>query len=308
MSVVITSVIIFFSLIFLGFFLGKVKVVKHDSIPDLSSLVIQVTMPAMVFCSIIDQQGSFAPSEFVQVILAAIVLHGISLLITLVVMKPMRIPEKERGVWLYSGMLTNNGFIGIPLAQAIYGNQGMFIMAMANMVCNILIYSVGIVFLTRHYDVKCKFSIRQMLFNNINIAVVVGFIFLLTNIPIPGVVDEMLSYIANITSGLSMLVVGLSLSRLAFKDVFADKKMYVLTALRLVVIPLVTVLIIRLLPFKLNPVVEGVIVLTAALPAASSQPMITEQYNTNIAGASRAVFLTTLFSVVTVPLMMMFVL
>ncbi len=305
MSVVVTSVFILFALIFLGFFLGKGKVVQQSSIPDFSNLVLKVTMPVTVFCSIIDQQGEkINLSACWQAILGVAAFHGIAFLVTLLVIRLMRIPDEEKGVWLFSGMLANNGFMGLPLALTVFGSEGMFLMAMGNVVSNLLIFSVGLKLLTMHYSVKSKIGIRQMFVNNINIAVVLGFIFLLLNIPVPAVVSQLFEYLANITSGLSMLVVGFSLSRLTFREVFSDKKMFFLPVLRLLIVPLLIIVLLWLLPIPLDPLVESILILTSTLPAASAQSIITEQYQTNTAAAGRAVFLTTLFSVVTVPLLM----
>ena len=116
--------------------------------------------------------------------------------------------------------------------------------------------------------------------------------------------DQLLSYLSNITSGLSMLVVGLSLSRLPFREVFREKKIFLLPVLRLLVVPLLVIGGLRVLPFEVDPMVCNILILTSALPAASSQSMITEQYHTNTSAAARAVFVTTLFSAITVPLMM----
>ncbi len=305
MSVVVTSVFILFALIFLGFFLGKGKVVQQSSIPDLSNLVLKVTMPVTVFCSIIDQQGKNNLASCWQIILGVAAFHGIAFLVTLLVVRLMHIPDEEKGVWLFSGMLANNGFMGLPLALAVFGSEGMFIMAMGNVISNLLIFSVGLKLLTMHYPIKGKIGAQKMFVNNINIAVVLGFIFLLTNIPVPAVISQLLDYLTNITSGLSMLVVGLSLSRLTFKEVFSDKKMFFLPVVRLLLVPLLMIALLRLLPIPLDPLVKSVLILTSTLPAASAQSMITEQYQTNTAAAGRAVFLTTLFSVVTVPLLMM---
>ncbi len=305
MSAVFTSVLILFALVFLGFFLGKGKVVRQESIPDLSNLVLQVTLPVTIFCSIIDQQGAGQFSGVWQMIVGIAVYHMIALGVTFIAMRLMRVPDEEKGVWLFSGMLTNNGFMGLPLALAVFGSEGMFMMAMGNVITNLLIFSVGRKFLTMRYPIKGKIGLRQMLFNNINIAVVVGFIFLLLHIPMPDVASQFLDYLADITSGLSMLVVGLSLSRIAVKHVFANARMFVLSAVRLVAIPLLLILIFRLIPVSIDPMVRNVLILAAALPSASAQSMMTEQYHTNTTAAAQAVFLTTMFSVVTIPLIMM---
>ncbi len=303
MNVIAGSVFILFVLIFLGFFIGKRGIVKKSSIPDLSNLVLMVTMPVTVFCSIVDQQGESLRS-YLQIFPAILLLHAASFAVTLLVVRLMRVPAEEKGVWYFTGLLSNNGFMGLPLALSIFGSKGMFVMALANTITNLLIFSVGVIFLTRGAKEKVRLSLRQMLFNNINIAVVLGFIFLLLQIPLPSLVEDLFGYISGITSGLSMLVVGLSLSRLKVREVFGEKRMGVLVGLRLLVLPLLTILVLRLLPVRLDTMTRSIVLMTAALPSAAAQSMITEQYETNTAAAGRAVFLTTLFSVVTVPLMM----
>lgn len=305
MYVVATSVFILFALIFLGFFIGKRGIIRQDCTPDLSNFILRVTMPVTVFCSIVDQQGSGMMSTCVQMFAAAIVVHAVAGLIGMLVVNILPISEEDKGIWIYTCMVSNNGFMGLPLALSIYGSRGMFLMAICNVVTNFLIFSVGIKLLTRNYPVKENISLKKMLLNNINIAVVIGFVFYFINIPLPELVDKLLGYVSNITSGLSMIVVGLSLSRLPFQAVFKDKKMFLLAALRLIGLPLIAIGVLYALPMEFDKTLVGILILTTALPASSAQSMITEQYRTNTAAAGRAVFITTLFSVVTVPLMML---
>lgn len=305
MSVVVTSVFLLFALIFIGFFVGKGKVIRQESIPDLSDLVLKITMPVTVFCSIAEQDGiSGSGGSLGQIFAGVLLLHLISGILVFILVKAVRVPEKGQGIWIFTCVFSNNGFMGLPLAFSLYGSEGMFFMALGNVISNLLIFSVGIKLLTWRYPATDSFSFRKMFVNNINIAVVAGFIFLLFRIPVPDVLDQLLTYISNITSGLSMLVVGLSLSRLSFREVFRDKKIFLLPVFRLLAVPLAVIGILHILPFELDPMVRNILILTSALPAASVQSMITEQYRTNTSEAARAVFTTTLFSVITVPLVM----
>ena len=195
--------------------------------------------------------------------------------------------------------------MGIPLALSVFGGKGMFLMALGNVVGNFLIFSVGVKLLTWKYPMKEKLNIRKMIWNNINIAVLLGLVVCILQIPVPDVLGQLLAYLSNITSGLSMLVVGLSISRLSVKAVFQDWKMLFLTLTRLLIFPLLMIGFLRLLPINLDETLKNVLILTAALPVSSAQSMITEQYGTNTAAAGRSVFMTTLFSVITVPLIMM---
>ena len=305
MYVVATSVFLLFALIFLGFFIGKRQIVRQECTPDLSNFILKITMPVTVFCSIVDQQGSGMLSSCAQILAAVIVLHAVSGLIGLLLVQVLPIPEKEKGIWIYTCMFSNNGFMGLPLALSIYGSEGMFLMALSNVVTNFLIFSVGVKLLTWKYPCDETISFRKMVLNNINIAVVIGFIFCFFHIPVPELADKLLTYISNITSGLSMIVVGLSLSRLPFKAVFEDKKMFLLAGMRLLILPLIVIAVLRLLSVQIDGTLVSVLILTAALPASSAQSMIAEQYGTNTSAAGRSVFITTLFSVITVPVVML---
>ena len=298
MSVVATSVFLLFALIVLGFILGKRNIIHKESIPDFSTLVLKVTMPVTVFCSIIDQDRSQLFAYGIQTFVTIILLHVCAFLIGLLLVKVMKVADLDQGVWIYCMLFSNNGFMGIPLVQSILGNEGV-------LVSNFLIFSVGIKLLTWKYPIKEKLSIRKMVLNNINIAVILGFIVCILQIPMPDVLGKLLSYLSNITSGMSMLVVGLSLSRLPVKAVFQDRRMILLTLIKQIAFPLLILGLLRIVPVALDDTLKNVMILTAALPASSAQSMITEQYGTNTTGAGRSVFMTTLFSVITVPLIMM---
>ena len=101
-----------------------------------------------------------------------------------------------------------------------------------------------------------------------------------------------------------MLVVGLSLSRMRFRSVFENKKIFLLAGIRLLLLPLLCIGVLRALPFRIDPMLELILVLMSALPAASSQTILTEQYGTNTRDASRAILVTTLLCVGTIPLVM----
>ncbi|MFR5704006.1 MAG: AEC family transporter [Eubacterium ramulus] len=129
-------------------------------------------------------------------------------------------------------------------------------MALGNVVSNFLIFSVGIKLLTWKYPIKEKLSIRKMVLNNINIAVILGFIVCILQIPMPDVLGKLLSYLSNITSGMSMLVVGLSLSRLPVKAVFQDRRMILLTLIKQIAFPLLILGLLRIVPVALDDYIK----------------------------------------------------
>lgn len=118
MSIVATSVFLLFALIVLGFILGKRNIIHKESIPDFSTLVLKVTMPVTVFCSIIDQDRSQLFAYGIQTFITIILLHLCAFLIGLLLVKVMKVADLDQGVWIYCMLFSNNGFMGIQIGRA----------------------------------------------------------------------------------------------------------------------------------------------------------------------------------------------
>ncbi|WP_010233121.1 AEC family transporter [Clostridium arbusti] len=306
MYIVLKNVVILFVLIFLGYFLGKKEIVHNHCAPDLSNFLVKVTLPATVFCSMIRPFQKSLLSDSVELFVIVIIFHLLCMLIGFAVIKVCKIPSVQTGVWIFVCMFSNNGFMGFPLAESIYGNNGLFLMAIANVVSNFLIFSLGVKLLTGGQMVD-KLSGRQLFYNNINIAVVFGLVFYFTQWQLPEIILTILKDIGGLTASLSMIVVGLSLSKSKVKEMFQNKKIYLLTSVRLLLVPFITIFITRLIPFGNNSMIQGLLILMSALPAASTVSIITEQYHKDTEAAAQAIFMTTLFSLITIPLVMYFV-
>lgn len=304
MQTIATSVIILFALIFVGYFAGKIGWLRKESAPDFSALVLNVTMPVTIFLSIVGQSGSESMGRDFLIIPFIAIFHVGSLFFGLLITRLLRVPKEKRGTWMFNFVFSNNGFMGLPLALSVFGDRGLFIMVLGNMISNLLLFSIGVKMLTESVPNADKVSVKKLFLTNINYAVVAGLIFALFHIPLFDVIGDLLGYIGDISSGLSMLVVGLSLSRMSISVVFKDKRMFLLTVFRLLVIPLLTIAVIRVLPFKMDPMIASILIMSAALPSAAAQSMIAEQYHGDLEASGQAVFLTTLFAVVTVPIMM----
>lgn len=303
MYVILSRVVILFALIFLGFFIGKKGIIRKDCTPDLSNFLVKITLPATVFLSMVRPFNEDLMQQSIWIFFAAILFHIAFMLLGLLLVIVLKIPEKSRGVWVFVCMFSNNGFMGFPMALSVYGDDGMFLMAIANVVSNFLIFSLGMKLLTKYYPIKEKISLKKMVVNNINIAVAAGLIFYLFQIPLPEMITDMLTYVGDLTAGLSMIVVGLSLSRIELRTVMKGKDVWMISVVRLVAVPLITACVLKMIPALDGKLMGKILVMMAALPAASSASILTEQYGTNTELAAKTVFVSTLFSIVTIPLM-----
>ncbi|HCC00428.1 MAG TPA: hypothetical protein DEP42_04330, partial [Ruminococcaceae bacterium] len=232
------------------------------------------------------------------------VFHLLCLLLGLILVKIGRISSQQAGTWLLVCMFSNNGFMGFPLAQSIYGNDGLFLMAVANVVSNFLIFSLGIKLQT-HGQATGHIGGRQLFYNDINIAVIIGLLFYLLSWRPPEIIMTVLKDVSSLTAPLSMIVVGLSMSRSNIRKIFANKKIYLLAFTRLLLIPILTIGILKVSPLGLHGLLPHLLILISALPSLSAVSMIAETYHTDTETPAQAIFITTLFSPVTIPLIML---
>ena len=307
MKVVVSSVLILFILVALGYGIGKRKIIRPECASDLSSFLVKIAMPVTVFLSMQMEYKPELAAEGVRIFIAAFIFHFFCLLVGMAAVRLCSVKSEDRGVWLFVSLFSNNGFMGFPLALAIYGNDGLFLMSIANVVTNFLIFSIGVRLLTRGKNISEKLNIRKMFVNNINIAVVLGLICYFSQIRLPQLMLNTLDYVGRITAGLSMIVVGLSLSKMDARQMFRGKNVWLLTAVRLAVIPALTILILKLLPGMKGGMTAGILVLMSGLPSASTVTIISEQYHLDNPLASKAIFMTTLLCIATIPAVMLFV-
>ncbi len=162
----------------------------------------------------------------IVIFILAVVFHLVCMLVGIVTARLLKVPEQEKGIWVFVCMFSNNGFMGFPLALTLYGKSGMFLMSIANVVTNFLIFSVGVRFMLMGYEIKEKINLRKMVVNNINIAVVLGLICYFSQVRLPGMILDTLEYVGNITAGLSMIVVGLSMAKLDIRQMLKGRNAY----------------------------------------------------------------------------------
>ena len=295
LQVVFTNVLILFMLLFLGYLIGIKKIVAHSSINDLTNLVVDVSMPCTIALSMVRPFDARLLGDAIKVMVAILIFQLVLSGLAYYATKILKVNPSKSGSWIFALVFSNNAFVGYPLMYALYGNDGLFLMAMGNVVQNVLIFSLGIKLITLNYNLKDHIRLRHIIFTKQNIAVVVGMFIFFLQIPIPEPVLTLVTYVANLTVPLSMMVVGMSLSRYDVRN---------MTIIRMVLLPLVMVVIFKVLGINANQNLPlAILFFTAALPAPAFTTIMAERYNTSIEFSSKCVFLTTVLSILTVPIL-----
>ena len=300
-STTFSNVFVLFALVFLGVLLAKCKVLSADLTGPLSAFIMQVTLPATIFVSMLMEYQPDLTASSLRLMGFIALFHGASALLGFITMRVFRIPMEDRGIWMLTTIFSSNGSFGYSLALALWGEEGLFLMAMASVVSSILLFSVGIR-ITVYGRETVRLSLRDIVFSNVNIALLLGLIVYFLQIPVPEPVTKCLDYLSNMTTGLSMLVIGLALSRISLRDALRNQNAFLLSAMRSIVIPLLTLLVLKLLGNRIDLNFQRIALLIAVLPAPSSASIVSEQYHIPSQLGAQVIMISTLMSLITIPL------
>lgn len=201
-------------------------------------------------------------------------------------------PEQD-----FAAAFSNAGFVGIPLVTATIGEEAVFYIAPMISFLNILQWTYGEWLLTG--DSK-KVQIKTVLLNPVLMATVIGIVIYVTQLPVPGVVSKSIEMLADTNTPLAMLVLGSYLAKVPLRSLVADARVWTCSAVRLVVVPLVMVLLIRISGIGTGEMVQALFIASAA-PVGANVAIFAQQCDADYEFSVRLVCLSTLLSVASVP-------
>lgn len=314
-TVVLQQMIIIFILIGIGMILFRRGLLSEEGSKQISGLIINVTNPALLICSALDD-GPKASLRDLGIALAAYA-AVFALLIAVGFLLPclLCVPKDLHYAYQMLSIFGNVGFIGIPLASAVLGSESLIFVSIFNLLFNLLIYTLGISLLQRAAGRQTEEGKTvpensfasgrlQKLVNAGTISAVVTIIFYLGNFRVPVIISSALSYTGRATTLLSMLVLGVSVAQIAPKEIFSHPKLYLFTLLRQVLVPIGCVLLMRGLID--NRLIVNTMLLMVAVPAANMPLMLAKQMDMESESISQGIILTTVLSLLTVPVTCLF--
>lgn len=302
---VYTQLGILFCLMSTGYVLGKTKFFTEQSNAILSSFIVKVALPAVII-------SSMCMPLTKEVLQRALVLLGLSLLVyTIILIVAWILPrfvtkdEKQQGILSFSIMFSNCAFMGFPVLGALLGNEAIFYVAIYNIIFNILVYTLGIKFLERGKNQKNAFDMK-LLINPGIIASLIGLIIFFGKITLPSVILGAIDSVASICTPLSMLVIGAMLSGMSIKEMFGERKIYILSLIRLILLSFMIFILTKYILQLQDDWLIIIPVVVAGMPVASNAAMMASAYESDAKFASQAVMITTLISCISIPILIYF--
>ena len=301
----LNTVITMFIILVVGYVLGKTQIIDSVSSKKLSKLIVSVAQPALIINSIIKTHYSADNLKLSLISLAfAFAMHIIMALIAYVACIKIKNLD-ERKITEFAMIFGNIGFLGIPVLGSLFPESGEFVASFFVVSFNILLWIIGLGIIARKRD-DIKITPKKIFINKGTIASLIGFIiFLVPAIPacssfeLPTFLRTALTYISGLCTPISMLLAGALIARKSLKTIFSSAKIYYLILMRLALIPIIFCFLLKIFGFS----DFWVIFLTVALglPSATSTITFAEVFDTSPEYAAQCVGATTLFSIATMP-------
>ena len=303
-SVLLSNLVGLFLLIGVGFLAVRAKVISPSASAPLTSILMKITLPATIIYSMLRPFDASFLRDALTLFAIGFTFHLSYIGISWLLARFFRVPQGRRGMWTTCCAFCNNGFMGYPVTYAIFGEEGLALAVMLGVPFNLLLYTLGakLISIDGSGDDGRQISWKKVIFSEINLAIVVSLILYCFQVPVPEVIKTPLQHLANVTTPLSMFITGMNLAANRMTDVVRDRDAITASLTRLILLPLAAWGVLSLLPIS-NPLVVGVTLVIMSMPSAVVTVVLGEQYGGCTQLAARAVCLSSLLCVITIPLM-----
>ncbi|MCL1865511.1 MAG: AEC family transporter [Spirochaetes bacterium] len=291
-----------FLMILVGFIGRKSNVIDKQTTKGLSALLIKITLPVLIFASMQKEFAEELLSRSFIITGLSFGIYAVYFIIAIIIDKLLKGGNKDTGAYQFAILFSNVGFMGFPVLSSVFGDESIFYAAMFNIPFHFFVYTIGVYLMTRGHSDSTKFNLR-LFFNPGVIATVLGFIFFYFSIKLPSIIYDPLKLIGNITIPMSMVTVGSMLTEIHHRELVAGWRVYFISFMRLIILPAIVFFFVRL--FTDDPMMIYVPVVIAAMPVAVNAPLVAHEYNGNALLASRLMFISTLLSLFTLPIVLL---
>lgn len=283
----------------IGYLCRKTKLIPSSAQQPFTNFLLYVPLPCMVVMSF---NLTISPEQTQTAYLSLAVGLALCLGSVLVghVLYRRSCSPQQRPVMQYGTLISNNAFIGLPIVARLYGTEGMFLASMMLIPYRIFVWTAGVSYYAK---ADWRTTMKKLLTNPGIIAVEVGLLRLVLNIPLPNALSQAMTTLGDSTTALSMIVIGALLGDIDLHHMVSKNVLY-LIFIRHFGIPLLAMAIMN--AFGMDPLLIAVAVILTGMPVGSTTALLAHQYGADYHFASKCVFVSTVLALFTVPVLMLF--
>lgn len=305
---VLTGVCSMLLLMIPGFLLVKFKLIPAQLAKDVSKIILFSAQPCMIIAAFFREFSSDLVGSMLRMLILS--LFAFVLMFAIALWMFPKAPEQKRAVLRYMMIFSNCGFMGFPMLQAIFNEElaslAIFHGAILTFWFNIFSWLLGIKLFS---PAGTKVKVSKLFLNPGVIGVAIGAVVFVTSAVnfVPGFVQKSVDIMGSVVTPLSMLVIGMRLTEVKFKDIFKDKAMLLAHGMKLIALPALLFFALRLISLtgfiEPNGLVLTVIFILFAMPSAANTVMMAELFDGDSVYASVGVTVSTVLSLITIPLL-----
>lgn len=289
--------VILFMMVILGYALCKLGYMGDKFDKKLSSIVVDVTCPLLILSSVM---GESLPDRTLILPLLGVGFLTYVLLLVFGFWVPHLITKDrtDRGMIGFALMFANVGFIGYPIVSSIFGPHAVFYAALLNMPNTFFIFTAGVMLIKGEYSLK-QFN-PKVLVSPAMLGAFLAAIIVALGIHTPDIIARPVTMVGNITVPAALMIIGSSMAKLPIREIIGSPKVYITALLRLTIVPLSIYFLFK--ACGVSDLVNNINTVVIAMPVASFGTMFCLKYGRNPSLITETTFITTLGSIITIPL------
>ncbi len=306
-AVSLNQMAILFLLVIVGWVAAKLKLITPELKGGLTKIVLYITTPASILDSVLTSDSLPDVQEIFYILIVSFLFYVGVLIFALLLTWIIRVPKGSRGSYITMTSFSNCGFIGFPVVLSLFGSSAVFYAAVYNIPFHLLLYTLGPIMMARDGAAarrkgagKARISI-SVFFSPTVIACVIAAVMAVFRVSFPDQITSAISYLGDVTTPMALMVVGASIAGISAKEMLGSPRIYAMAAARLLIIPLLTWVVFS--RFVANTMLTNVAVVIAAMPVAAVCTMLAMEHSGDVKAITQGIFITTLLSVVTIPLL-----
>ena len=292
-----------FAIVIVGYGAGKLGYLGGDFDRQLSRLVINLTCPALILSSAMT--GELPDRKYIlPLLLISIVTYAILTGVAFLLPRYLTRHKSDEGAVGFALMFGNVGFMGYPVVASIFGHEAVFYAAVLNVVNTFVVFTIGTVLITGKSEVEGSRFQKKVLYSTPMLAAYLTMLIVILRIDnIPEWISQPLIMLGNITVPAALLIIGSSMSNLSVRSLLGNRTVYATTLFRLILLPVGIYYLSLLLGFSQFVATLNMVVI--AMPVATYGTILCLKYNKDTTFMAEVTFITTLLSVITIPILVL---
>lgn len=300
--VLINQLVQLFILMGVGYFLFKVKIMDADFNKKLTNFVLKVTLPCTIIASVFNSSSDRDYSKVYVSFIVAIIMYFALPVVGMAIAKIIRCKPEHTGLYVFMTVYSNASFMGFPVIESVLGSEALLYAAIFCMIFNITCFSMGVKEINYPEKSDKKMKVADILLHPGVFSAVIALILYFINPSLPDMITGPISSVGRLTSALAMILMGASLAKIPVKSVFDEFRPYVFILIKQVIIPILLWPLLKMC-IKDNMVLAVTLILLA-MPIANMAVMFAIEYDRDEGLAAKNVFLSTLLSIGSLPLVL----